>query len=423
MPKERAARQITKAVVDNLRPGQIAWDRDMKGFGIRCQRRYKIFVLKYRIGGRQRWYSIGKHGSPWTADKARKEAARLLGHIAAGHDPANARDEAKHDLTMSELCDLYVTEGCTIKKTSTLATDRGRIERHIKPLLGRRRVGDVRRADVERLLRDVAVGKTALDEKTGFRGRSIVKGGKGVASKTVALLGAIFTFAVERGLRPDNPARGVKKYKDRQFERFLSSAELSRLGEALAGAEQEGANPFAIAAIRLLALSGCRKSEVLTLRWEPDPAGAGYVDFERGCLHLMESKSGSKRVLLGAPALEILAKLPRIEGSPYVFPGNSGGHFVGLQRIWNQIRRRAGISDVRLHDLRHSYASVGVAGGDSLYLVGKILGHRQASTSQRYAHLSDDPLRAVADRTARQIASAMSPQGGGEVVPLPTRKA
>ncbi len=423
MPKERALRQITKAVVDNLRPGQIAWDRDMKGFGIRCQRRYKIFVLKYRIGGRQRWYSIGKHGSPWTANTARKEAARLLGHIAAGRDPADARDEKKHDLTMSELCDLYVTEGCTIKKTSTLATDRGRIERHIKPLLGRRRVGDVRRADVERLLRDVAVGKTALDEKTGFRGRSIVKGGKGVASKTVALLGAIFTFAVERGLRPDNPARGVKKYKDRQFERFLSSAELSRLGEALAGAEQEGANPFAIAAIRLLALSGCRKSEVLTLRWEPDPQGAGYVDFERGGLHLMESKSGSKRVLLGAPALEILAKLPRIEGSPYVFPGNAGGHFVGLQRIWNQIRRRAGISDVRLHDLRHSYASVGVAGGDSLYLVGKILGHRQASTSQRYAHLSDDPLRAVADRTARQIASAMSPQGSGEVVQLPTRKA
>jgi integrase len=343
--------------------------------------------------------------------------------VAANIDPAEARDEAKNDLTISDLCDLYRTEGCTTKKPSTLATDRGRIERHIKPVLGKMRVRQVRRADVERLLRDVADGKTATDKKTGPRGRAIVTGGKGAATKAVALLGAIYSFAVDRGFRPDNPVKGVKTFKIRNSERFLSAEELSRLGGALSGAEKEGANPYPIAAIRLLALTGARKSEVLSLRWERDSEGAGYVDFDRGCLHLMDSKTGSKRVPLGAPALELLNNLPRIESNPHVFPGNAGGRYADLKRVWTKIRRRAGLEDVRLHDLRHSYASTAVASGDSLYLVGKILGHQQASTTQRYAHLSDDPLRDVADRTAKKIASAMSPQGSGEVVPLPTRKA
>jgi integrase len=320
---------------------------------------------------------------------------------------------------MSELCDLYLAEGCTTKKPSTLVSDRGRIERHIKPCLGRRRIRQVCRGDVERLLRDVADGKTATDEKTGFRGRAIVTGGKGTATKAVALLGAIFSFAVARGLCPDNPAKGVKTFKTRNAERFLSADELSRLGEALSGAEKEGANPYAIAAIRLLALTGARKSEILTLHWHPNTAASGHVDFDHSCLHLMDSKTGSKRVPLGAPALELLAQLPRIESNPFVFPGNAGGHYVDLQRVWNQIRQRAGLDDVRLHDLRHSYASTAVASGDSLYLVGKVLGHKQASTTQRYAHLSDDALHDVADRTSRQIAGAMSSgDAASEVVDL-----
>ncbi len=418
-PKRPPTRPITKTVVDRLKPGAIAWDAEVTGFGVRCQRRYKIFILKYRIFGRPRWISIGKHGAPWTVELARKEAKRLLGQVAAGVDPAEARDEAKADVTISELCDLYLKEGCTTKKASTVATDRGRIERHIKPTLGRRRVRQVRRGDVQRLLQDVADGTTATDEKTGFRGRAVVTGGKGVATKTVALLSAIFNFAIDRGLCTENSAQGVKTFKTKNTERFLSAEELSRLGEALSGAEREGANPFAIAAIRLLALTGARKGEVLSLHWKRDSKGAGYVDFDHSCLHLLDSKTDEKRVPLGAPALELLANLPRIEGCPWVFPGNSSGHFVGLQKVWTEIRRRAGLDDVRLHDLRHSYASTAVASGDSLYLVGKVLGHRQASTTQRYAHLSDDPLKDVADRTSRQIAGAMnSGEGEGEVVDL-----
>ncbi len=417
--KRRTSRPITKAVVDRLQPGQTVWDAETKGFGVRCQRRWKVFVLKYRMDGKDWWYTIGTHGAPWTVDMARKEAMRLLGQVVSGENPAKERDKAKNDLTISELCDLYLAEGCTTKKPSTLATDRGRIERHIKPSLGRRRVCQVRRGDVERLLRDVADGKTATDEKTGFRGRAIVTGGKGVATKTVILLSAIFNFAIARALCSENPAKGVKTFKTQNAERFLSAEELSRLGEALSGAEKEGANPYAIAVIRLLALTGARKSEVLSLRWERDSDGAGYVDFSHGCLHLLDSKTGSKRVPLGAPALELLSNLPRIASNPHVFPGNAGGHYVGLQKVWNQIRQRAGLDDVRLHDLRHSYASTAVAAGDSLYLVGKVLGHQQASTTQRYAHLSDDPLKDVADRTSRQIAGAMnSEEGAGEVVDL-----
>jgi integrase len=418
-PIRLPARPITKTVVDRLKPGAIAWDAEVTGFGVRCQRRFKIFILKYRIFGQQRWISIGKHGAPWTVELARKEAKRLLGQVAAGVDPAEVRDLARADLTIAELCDLYLKEGCTTKKPSTVAIDRGRIERHIKPVLGKMRVHQVRKGDVEKLLREVAAGKTATDQKTGTYGRAIVKGGKGTANKAVTLLGAIGTFAVDRGLRPDNPAKGVKLYKSRSAERFLSADELSRLGEALSGAEKEGANPYAIAAIRLLALTGARKGEILSLHWQRDSNGAGYIDFNRSCLHLLDSKTGEKRVPLGAPALELLNRLPRIEGTPFVFPGKTGGHYAGLQKVWNQIRRRAGLEDVRLHDLRHSYASTAVASGDSLYLVGKVLGHRKASTTSRYAHLSDDPLRDVADRTARQIAAAMaSDEGAGEVVDL-----
>jgi integrase len=162
----------------------------------------------------------------------------------------------------------------------------------------------------------------------------------------------------------------------------------------------------------------------LSLHWQRDSNGTGYIDFDRSCLHLLDSKTGEKRVPLGAPALELLNRLPRVEGTPFVFPGKAGGHYVGLQRVWNQIRCRAGLDGVRLHDLRHSYASTAVAAGDSLYLVGKVLGHKQASTTQRYAHLSDDPLRDVADRTSQKIAGAMaSGEGGGQVVGLFHEKA
>ena len=261
-------------------------------------------------------------------------------------------------------------------------------------------------------MRDVAAGKTAVDEKTGYRGRAIVTGGRGAATETVVLLSSMLTFAAKRRLRPDNPALGVQLFKRGRRERFLSPAELGKLGETLGEMEAEGANGTALAALRLLMLTGCRKSEILTLRWE-------WIDFERACLRLPDTKTGARVIPLGAPALQILADLPR--AGAFVLPAERGadGHFVGLQKFWTRARTGAGLPDVRLHDFRHSFASVGVASGDSLYIVGKLLGHAKAETSQRYAHLADDPLRAAADRIAGAIASAMKPTGAtGAVVPL-----
>ena len=415
---KRAKKKITKKLVDGLKPDNTIWDTGIRGFGVRCQKRDKVYVLKLSFQGRQRWISIGKHGSPWTVEKARNEALRLLGIAASGTDPAEARDEIKNDLTISELCDLYISEGCATKKPSTLATDRGRIERHIKPLLGKKHCRNITQTDVERMMRDIAKGKTAANIKTGFRGRAIVKGGKGTATKAVTLLGAMFTFAVNRGLRPDNPVRGIKKYASNKHERFLSPAELGQLGMALSEGEKNGVNPTAINAIRLLIMTGCRKSEVLNLQWQ-------NVDFERSCFRLPDSKTGAKIVPIGAAVLKLLEGLPRIKDNPYVLPGEKPeSHFVGLPRVWEKIRANAELDNVRLHDLRHSFASVGAAGGDSLLMIGKLLGHRDSSTTARYAHLADDPLRATADRISNKIAAAMKTDTvGAEIVELAgTRK-
>jgi integrase len=228
-------------------------------------------------------------------------------------------------------------------------------------------------------------------------------------------MSAIFSFAAGRGLRPDNPALRVKRFPGQKKERFLSPAELSRLGDALLAAEQNDANSSAINAIRLLALTGCRKTEILGLRWN-------YIDWEHSCLRLPDSKSGAKVVPLGAAPLEILSSLPRLAGNPYVLPSSkSDGHFVGLQKFWERIRDEARLPGVRLHDLRHGFASVAVSGGDSLFLVGKVLGHRHARTTDRYAHLADDSVRAVANRTARAIAVAMNGRAGGELMELKQR--
>jgi integrase len=193
---------------------------------------------------------------------------------------------------------------------------------------------------------------------------------------------------------------------------------MATLGETLTTAEGEGENVTAIAAIRLLILTGCRKSEILTVQWE-------HVDFERAFLLLPDSKTGEKIIPLGAPALELLASLPRIEGNPYVLPGEKEKqHLVGLPRVWERIKKRAKLQDVRLHDLRHSFASVGAGAGMGLPIVGKLLGHRDPKTTARYAHIGDDPAKAAADRISGTIAAAMKgKEKGGKVMKLEKRGA
>lgn len=403
--------KLTKRFVDTVRPtdsDRILWDVNLRRFGLRVRPSGALsWVVMYRnSAGRPRKLTLGRVGA-LTPEEARTEARKALAEVVKGGDPAEAKGEARRDPTISELSDLYLAEGPAAKPTkkrSSWGADASNIRRHIVPLLGRKHLRALTRADVERFQRDVTNGKSAADEKTGPHGRAIVEGGPGTAARATAVLGAILAFAVSRSLRPDNPARGIKLNKGRKIERFLSAGELARLGEALAAAERAGDNPTAIAAIRLLLLSGCRKNEILALRWE-------CVDLERSALRLRDSKSGPKVIPLGAPALDVLAKLPRREGAPWVFPASRGdGHLVGLPHIWKRVTKAAGLAGLRIHDCRHGFASVAVADGSSLYVLGKVLGHTQARTTEKYAHLNDDPVRAVADRTARKIADAM--QGG-----------
>lgn len=402
-------KRLTNSVVNGAAKRDsdyFIWDGDLKGFGLKvCSGGRKSYVCKYRLGtGRNaptRRMTIGTHGSPWTPEQARKRASQILGLVAHGEDPAHAKQADKDVLTVSQLCDRYLEHGAATKKASTLATDRGRIERHIKPLLGRMRVPDVKRADVSRFLQDVAAGKTAVDVKTGARGRAIVRGGKGTATRTVGLLGGIFSFAVESGWISENPVRGVKRFRDRRNERFLDGAELQKLGAALVAAEATGENPYAIAIIRLLILTGARKGEIESLRW-PE------VDWQYGYLRLADSKTGQKLITLNLAAIEVLQTVPRQNASNFIFPASrSDGYYKGTSKVWRRIRSKAKLDAVRLHDLRHSFASMALLQGASLVIIGELLGHRDSATTARYAHLTASPTREVAENTGDKIAKQL----------------
>ncbi len=404
---------LTKRNIDSLKPEATrytAWDSEISGFGLRiAPNGRRVYILKYRVNGRQGWITIGRHGSPWTPKEARIEAQRLLGEIVRGIDPAEKRRGDRRAMSFADLCDLYLAEGVSHKKASTLRSDRGRVELHLKPLLGAKRVDAIGRADVERLQAKVRTGKTAAPAGSKRLGGSSATGGQGVAAQCVALVSVILQFAVDRGLRADNPARGVKKPPVRKMQRFLSSDELGRLGVALA---QEGSSPYSVAAVKLLALTGCRLGKILNLHWSD-------VDLERGVLNLRDSKTREKIIYLSPPAARILAELPRIVGNPFVIAGNrASGALGGIDKIWSKLRKRVGLNDVRLHDLRHTYASTGAASGHGLPIVGRLLGHTQASTTSRYAHLADDPLRRAANQIAATISAAMDRAPTAEVMPL-----
>jgi integrase len=381
----------------------FVWDSELRGFGLRVKSTgLKAYLIQYRTpDGRTRRHNLGRHGL-LAPEAARGLALQKLASVATGADPSAERKAARAALTVGELCDLYVTERLATRKPLSVASARSDIENHIKPLLGRERAAAITAEDVDRLLLDVAAGKTAKRRKTRKQGLSRVRGGKGAANSAVTTLAAALNFGIRRGVRLDNPALGVRKFPEKKLERFLSPAELARLGEALAAAEALGVeSPFALAAIRLLILTGARKNEILTLR-------RSYVDAHNRCLRLPDSKTGAKVVHIGEAALALIEAVPVVEGNPYLLPGwNGAEHLVNLQSTWARIRDAAGLSDVRLHDLRHAFASLGARGGDSLLVIGALLGHRSAKTTHRYTHLADDPLKDAADRISAEVARLM----------------
>lgn len=398
---ETATKKLIKRVIESLPTKSsryTVWDADMKGFGVRVSTNgRKAFVVRYRtIGGADRLMVIGALGV-FTPEEARERARLMLAEAAKGGDPQQMKMGCRHEMTVSELCELYMAEGTALKKASTLRIDRIRIDRHIKPRIGRMKVSDVKRADIQRLMIDVGSG-TIRGEATPH-----TRGGKHAAARTVGLLGGIFTFAMDRDLIDVHPTRGVKRYRDNRRERYLSPKEMARLGDVLLEMEKEGGDPRHINIIRLLLLTGARKNEIARLKWSE-------VDLERGMLRLKDSKTGPKTIRLGAPAVRLMDALLD-NGSPFVFPDrrNPGRPVTNLDWAWVSIRRRAGMEDLRIHDLRHSFASAGLAGGEGLPLISKLLGHSHISTTSRYAHLADDPLRAAADRISELVAMNLLP--------------
>jgi integrase len=412
-----ARRRIGLRQVRALEPGQTLWDSSLPGFGARRQQGETIaYVLKYRTTqGRQRWFTIGQHGAPWTPESARQQARQLLGDVARKGDPAAENRAMRKAQTVSELCDLYLadaeagrlmTRRRTPKKASTLATDRGRILRHIKPLLGRKAVGAVMREDVEAFMHDLAAGKTASKVKTKPRGLARVRGGRGTATRTMGLLGAIFAYAVRHRMRTDNPVHGVMRFADGKRRRRLSDDEYNALGDALRHANTENIWPAAIAAARFLALTGWRTGEALAFRWDE-------IDLARRTATLGDSKTGRSVRPLSHAACDVLRNLSR--SGELVFPATRGtGDVVmsGFKKLWKRIAKLGGLPpDVTPHVLRHSFASLAADLGYSEPVIAALVGHQGRSTTSRYVHLADAVLLAAADAVADRSTELMGERG------------
>jgi len=413
MPALKAV-NLTKRRIDQLKPGETLWDTDPRGFCCRCQKKRKIFLLRFRTKGRQRWLTIGEYGAPWTVETARREAQRLLGEIRGGMDVENLRYGTNpKDPTMADLCSRFIEDYAKHhKKASSVYIDELNVRNHIIPLIGKLAIKDVARSDIERLKTDIADGKTATKPKPGDKQERFgpaAKGGRGAANRCLALLSKMLNLAESWGWRAEhtNPVRLVAKYPENECNRFLSDEELMRLATVLDDADiEEAVSPYATAALRLLILTGARLSEILTLKWD-------YVDDRGGFLQLPDSKTGTKVIFLSDQAMAVLRAIEPVEDNPFVIAGTvRGQHIVNLQKPWRRLRKKAGLEDVRIHDLRHSFASIAASNGASLPMIGQLLGHKDNATTQRYAHLTAKPVRDVNDQVG-QVLQGFVPGSSG----------
>ena len=406
------------------------WDDNPRGFGIRIKSSgVKTFFVQYRSPEtfKKARHTIGQYGR-LTLDAARREAKKILGDVEKDIDPAaeekRAKAAAAGAISISQLCDDYMKDaraGKVLyrgkpKKESTLDTDDGRIKRHIKPLLGENRACDVTADDVTAFMHDVRLGKTAIVEKTGWRGKARVTGGSGTARRTVGLLGSIFSYAVKRGVRPDNPCRDIEREVDKKLDRSLSPEDYKALGSALVTLEDKGSNPVAIRAIRALALTGCRRGEIYGLE-KPE------VDAHNRCLRFDDTKTGQKVRAIGSAALDLIILAPFDEESDYLFPAAQGDGHITDVKVFKEACRLAGLDGVTLHTLRHGFASVAHELEYSELTIAALLGHRLHSITSRYTHNIDKAIVAAADRVSNTIAARLEGQEdtGAKVVDMASR--
>lgn len=401
--------KLTKRVVDAAEAREkdyVIWDDELPGFGLRVFKSGKrSYVLQYRAAGRSRRYSIGLHGI-WTPDTARKEAKVQLGKIAQGENPAEARKAGRNAMTVSELAKRYMEamdaglimgKGGRPKRPSTIYVNKGQLRGHIIPLIGQRRVQELTKADVTKMMNDVIAGKTKAVKKTKKRGKSILRGGRGTASKCVGLTGSMLTYAISMGIIEHNVAHGIRKPKDQVRDRRLSEDEYRELGRMLSKAEKDADMAWTEGITRLLALPGCRRGEVISLKWSE-------VDFDNSCLRLEDSKEGASVRPIGLPAIEFLEAHRETATSDFVFPGKRGADtYGGLPRQWRKIFGNSELSDLTAHVLRHSFASVANDLGFTESTIASLLGHTTHSITSKYIHSLDSVLVMAADTVAGYI--------------------
>ena len=384
-------RTISKRTVGKLPVGEkdaVYWDRELLGFGVRVYPNgTKVYVVQTRAGGKSKRIAVGRHGviSP---DQARRKAAQMIARIKAGEDPNPEATKRPAGPTVAELAERYLVEHVQIRcKPRTVEACRWLVKKFVLPDLGSMAIDEVEREHISDL--------HLKHRHTPYQ-----------ANRILEVVRKMFNLAEAWGLRKDgsNPCRHVQKYKEKQRERFLTEAEFHRLGQVLNEIEAEGPeNLSSVTAIRLLMLTGCRLNEIQTLRWED-------VDLEVAELRLRDSKTGARMVPLSNAAVTVLSSLPRPEDSPWVIAGkNPGAHLTDIQKPWRRIRARAELGDVRIHDLRHSFASRALALGESLPMIGKLLGHTQVQTTARYAHLANESVKASGSRVGDSIGAHIAP--------------
>jgi len=394
--------KITKKLIDSIAPSpheQIIFDSETRGFGLKvAPSGRKTFFLKYRNAfGRQRKPTIGTYGD-LTVDQARKIAQDWKVQVAQGGDPSAEKQAARTQQTLNEFADGYFD--AAKKKQSTKGMERSYYETHVRKTLGRLPLVDIRQADVQAWI------NTRSDTP-------------GAANRTISMLSAIFNEA-ERQQQRDvntNPCKGVKKYAGKPRERYLSRDEYQRLNAVLDQIEQDGSMNYIVApAIRFALLTGARREEFLSLKWE-------YIDFESQTVHLPDSKTGPRKLYLSQPAIEILRRLPRVSGNPYVFPGlKPKDHYHNLKKPFKKVLALAGISDFRIHDLRHTHASWGILAGLSTNLIAKTLGHAQARTAERYAHIGDEPALRAAEMVGREMVNEIDKRRAAQATVSPIQQ-
>ena len=379
--------RITKRLVDSTTPKDtdyFVWDSDMPGFGLRVMKSgKKSYMVQYRHGGRTRRVTFGRAGV-MTPEEARKEARELLTAAGKGDNPADDIQKYRATPTVSDICDRFMREYVpTHCKESTRKEYKRAVELFIKPGIGARKITDISRTEIAKLHHN-------------YRTKPYQ------ANRTLGVLSVMFNQCEIWGLRPDgsNPCRHVKKYREEKRERFLTEEEVKRLWQTLETCERDGSETVsACNAFRLLILTGCRLREIQTLKWE-------YIKPDG--IYLPDSKTGAKKLFIGKDVRELLKGIKRVKDNPYVITGAvEKQHLTDLQKPWRRIRKKAELEDVRIHDLRHSFASFSLASGLTLAEIGKLLGHNQVQTTARYAHLAEKIADQAADKAAKSIMTAL----------------